>query len=86
MLPVANILKSDTRGYQPYATDKRLSATRCSPTQYQLWEVLRPALLTLRLILRIPLRIVTDKDLLYFSAAVGTIIRLQQLPQFILSW
>jgi len=40
----------------------------------------------LRSVLRVALLVITDKDLLDLPATMGTIVRLQQFPEFILPW
>lgn len=62
------------------------SAAGRSASQYQLRQVLRLAMPALRPVLRVALLVITDKDLLDLPATMGTIVRLQQFPEFILPW
>ena len=63
-----------------------LSRRLRSASQYQLWQVLRLAMPALRPVLRVTLRIIANKDLLDLPATMGTIVWLQEFPEFILPW
>ena len=64
----------------------KLTAAGRSASQYQLRQVLRLAMPALGPVLRVALLVIADKDLLDLPATMGTIVRLQQFPEFILPW
>ena len=80
-----DIPEADAAAYQPDAADIRFSSASGPTAQDQLRKILCAASFALGLVLWIVLCVVPDENLFYLTAAVRTVVGLEEFPQLELS-